>query len=929
MKTLKRFTAFFKWLLIVFVISLAILTAFLSFDKGKKNLVNTINTHFKTDSYEVEIKSLSSFFPFALSIHHIELKEEDRVWLSFKDIDVKLDIKSFLFTQNLTARLTVKELALTDLPTASIHKTMENESVIEKNLPLKLRTALAYFKGTFSIVDLTMNLQRFYVGSNIAGQDINLVLNGISLKYDEGKDHFTVTLPLLTHSFGSEFNFLATAEGNFEDFSVAFEMRTPKFHYDTLDLKNIALQGKVAELPSKGHGNLALDFLYNDIKGSLNLASITLIDRILSLKDISLKGLFSSMQGDVTYNLETSEIAAFVKGSSRDLRPLTSLASLGSLPLSGTATFEGDLNINGSTPDSLHLKLQGTKLVGQDISISALTVDLQLDDFLNIPTLKGNVGMTDIKSNAIVLDTLILQSHLEKGQGPLTLTGRGKALTLDVISTLNLGIDRQIFTLNTFKALYNKQPFSLEKPFTVEFFEDDITVSPAIFNIVSFPLTFQGKKEGNALDFSVKGETDLEIISRLFLYTGDIVKGMLSMDFTLAGTMDNFAYDGTLELKKGYYENIIYGTKLHDLSFKVQAKEGLISLKNVKARDGYGGYLHLNGTYDLIKKFFDFKVDAIRMRFAYTDKLKIIAREGKLTVKGPYNKTIASGALTMDEIAYNITAAFGDDVAELNVIDPSKPQKVDESKRKKTQKSSPNDFKLTFDFDIKMPPIVRVYGLGLDSLWEGELKVSQSLDDILMVGEINLKEGELDFLGQIIEIDEGTLSFDGEKNNIPYLALQASLEKNDFKAIVALNGRATKPSFALSSEPYLPQEEVLSQLLFGSQSSKLSPLSALKLAKIAGELSGVGGGGSFTNLMKDHLGKEDVTVEGGDNKKEALLKAKDILSDKVSVHLDQGVTQMDSKVVVEVEVTPKITISTEAGAAKSSESLGVNYKWDY
>ena len=98
---------------------------------------------------------------------------------------------------------------------------------------------------------------------------------------------------------------------------------------------------------------------------------------------------------------------------------------------------------------------------------------------------------------------------------------------------------------------------------------------------------------------------------------------------------------------------------------------------------------------------------------------------------------------------------------------------------------------------------------------------------------------------------------------------------------------------------------------------------------MAGELSGIGGGGSFTDLMKDQLGKEDVTVEGGDNKKDALLKAKDMLSDKVSVHLDQGVTPMDSKVVVEIEVTPKITISTEAGAAKSSESLGVNYKWDY
>ncbi|HBN22474.1 MAG TPA: hypothetical protein DD412_04480 [Holosporales bacterium] len=929
MKILKFLAAFFKWFLIVFVISLATLMTFLSFDKGKETLVNTINTHLNTESYNVKIRSLSSFFPFVFSIDRIDLKEEEKTWLSIKDVTIDLNIGSFFLTRDLEGVFVGEGVFLNSLP-----KEKEGESEVKINNDesasiTQLLSIIHAFLTSLNKFNISIDLSRLHLSPEFIGQEIDLALDGISLKYDKSKNHLSVVLPLLTRSFGSKLSFLASAEGEIEDFTVSFSIKTPEFHYDALDFKNIALQGKVTGLPSKGHGNLELDFLYNDIKASLNLASITLVDQILSLKNISLNGLLSSTQGDLSYNFETEEVAASIKGNSRDLTSLTSLASLGRFPLSGTATFEGHLKMHGTGPDSLRLKLQGTQLTGEDISVASLNADLLLDDFLTIPTVKGTIGMTDIKSNDVALDTLTLQSHLEKGQGPLSLKGQGKELTLDSLSTLNLGTDRQIITLNTFKALYDKEPFNLEKPFTIEVFGDDVTVSPATFKIVTFPFTFQGKKQGTALDFSLKGETDLGVLSKLFLYTGDIVKGILSIDFTIAGSVDQFDYDGILELKKGYYENITYGTKLHDLSFKAQAKDGLITLNNVKTRDGYGGYLHLNGTYDLIKKVFDFKADAVKMRFAYTDKLKIIAREGALTLKGPYNNAIASGSLTMDEVAYNITAAFGEDVAELNVIDPSKPQKIDKSKLKTNQKKSPNAFKLTFDFDIKIPPVFRVYGLGLDSLWEGELKVTQSLDDILMVGEIDLKEGELDFLGQTIEIDEGTLSFDGQEENIPYLALQASLEKNDFKAIVALNGRATKPSFALSSEPPLPQEEILSQLLFGSHSSKLSPLSALKLAKVAGELSGVGGGGSFTDLMKDHLGKEEVEVDGGDNKKDALLKAKDTLSDKVSIHLDQGVTPMDSKVVVEVEVTPKVTISTEAGAAKSSESVGVNYKWDY
>ncbi len=236
---------------------------------------------------------------------------------------------------------------------------------------------------------------------------------------------------------------------------------------------------------------------------------------------------------------------------------------------------------------------------------------------------------------------------------------------------------------------------------------------------------------------------------------------------------------------------------------------------------------------------------------------------------------------------------------------------------------------MRFDLTVDIPSKVRVYGLGLESTWGGTLKVSNTLEDLLITGEIKLDHGQLEFLSQLIEIEEGLLTFDGQEDNIPYLALQAGLKKDDFKAIVALNGRATKPTFALSSEPSMPQSEVLSHLLFGSKSSKLSPLDALKLAKVAAELAGVGGGGSFANLMKDQMSKEKVTVEGGDDQKEATFHSKDSIADKVHVHVDQGVKATDSKVVVDVEITDNITISTEAGAAKSSESLGLNYKFDY
>ena len=92
---------------------------------------------------------------------------------------------------------------------------------------------------------------------------------------------------------------------------------------------------------------------------------------------------------------------------------------------------------------------------------------------------------------------------------------------------------------------------------------------------------------------------------------------------------------------------------------------------------------------------------------------------------------------------------------------------------------------------------------------------------------------------------------------------------------------------------------------------------------------GAGGGGGFADMMKDHMNKEEVSVEGGDDEKAANFHSKDSLMDKVHVHVDQGVKATDSKVVVDIDVTDNVVVSTEAGSSKSSESVGLSYKFDY
>jgi translocation and assembly module TamB len=80
------------------------------------------------------------------------------------------------------------------------------------------------------------------------------------------------------------------------------------------------------------------------------------------------------------------------------------------------------------------------------------------------------------------------------------------------------------------------------------------------------------------------------------------------------------------------------------------------------------------------------------------------------------------------------------------------------------------------------------------------------------------------------------------------LDLTATRDDPTLTATVNIKGTAAKPEITLTSSPALPNDEVLSQVLFGASASQLSPLEAAQLASALAALSGGGGLDVIGNL---------------------------------------------------------------------------------
>ena len=149
-------------------------------------------------------------------------------------------------------------------------------------------------------------------------------------------------------------------------------------------------------------------------------------------------------------------------------------------------------------------------------------------------------------------------------------------------------------------------------------------------------------------------------------------------------------------------------------------------------------------------------------------------------------------------------------------------------------------------------------------------------------------------------------------------------------ARIEIKGTPESPEISFSSEPALPEDEVLSHILFGKNMDSITPFQAVKLTQTLQRFSGQGGAfSSFDPLdtVRNATGLDDLRVEA-DEEGAATVGAGKYLTDKVYLEFETGSGENSSNANIEIEVTPNITVESEIGE-DAQGGAGVFWKWDY
>ena len=229
-----------------------------------------------------------------------------------------------------------------------------------------------------------------------------------------------------------------------------------------------------------------------------------------------------------------------------------------------------------------------------------------------------------------------------------------------------------------------------------------------------------------------------------------------------------------------------------------------------------------------------------------------------------------------------------------------------------------------YRLDLRIDAVNQIFirGRGLDAELGGTLRIGGTTDNVIPSGQFDLVRGRLDILGRRLVLDRGSITLQG--NFDPFLFLSATSEADGIAVSVVLSGLLTDPEVSFVSSPELPEDEIVSRLLFGRGIESISAFQAAQLAASVATLSGRGGEGLLGNLRKS-FGLDDFDISTNDAG-EAQLTFGTYIADNLytDVEVSDGRTELD----INLELTPSITV-TGSTADNGDSSIGIRFERDY
>ncbi|WP_308517307.1 translocation/assembly module TamB domain-containing protein [Sphingomonas flavescens] len=397
------------------------------------------------------------------------------------------------------------------------------------------------------------------------------------------------------------------------------------------------------------------------------------------------------------------------------------------------------------------------------------------------------------------------------------------------------------------------------------------------------------------------------------------MSGPVAIGAEVGGRLADPVIRGALRTSTGRLESQVTGMVIDHLATSARFSGPQLIFNQISGQTSGGGSLSGSGnvTFSGGKTLINLSFNANQALLLNRD--DVAARvTGPLAIKSDANGGTISGDLKLNKGRFQLgRASAAAAVPQLNVRETG----LDEEDVIEPAQLHP------WKLDLKLAGSdLTVTGLGINSRWTTNLQIGGLADQPRFTGRADLVQGNYDFAGRNFRLDRGIIRFRGESPPDPQLDIHAQADVQGLSATVNVQGTGLRPEITFASTPPMPQDELLSRILFGTSITNLSAPEALQLASAVAALQSGSGSLDPINALRRAIGLDRLRIVPADvatGQKTAIAAGKYITRKLFVEVVTDG--QGYSATQVEYQVTRWLSLlSTVSTIGRSSASVRVS-----
>ncbi len=407
--------------------------------------------------------------------------------------------------------------------------------------------------------------------------------------------------------------------------------------------------------------------------------------------------------------------------------------------------------------------------------------------------------------------------------------------------------------------------------------------------------------------------------------------GQVALDLHAEGTFQQLAIEGTVSGERLRMAAPTYGLHWTEGVLRARIGNGQLAVDEFSFLAGDGRFTATGtvaaapgkdapGATTVSGTDIDWRADKLRVTNR-PDLRLIVSGAGKLDFQDGHLRV--SGAVNVDEGQVDFDrpgrARLGDDV----IVAGREPRPAAGASRF-------GKMPLGIDLEVDLGRNLAVSGEGLQAKVAGKVRISAVPDAAMSAkGTIRAVNGTYFAFGQRLTVDRGLLIFDGPIDN-PALDIVALRPNLQVQAGVAVTGTVRVPRVQLTSEPPVPEGEILSWLVLGQGLDRTTTADTAALQAAAATLFGRGRMPIGTSIAQS-IGLDDIAIQGGRSASTAgasgaagqVIAVGKRLSDNLYIVFEQGLSVANNALKIEYALTRSITLRAEAGLISG---VGIHYR---